>query len=108
MVVSVAFQDAGDTTRAIAMAVAFRDSCPPEHNLRFSFLSCGSRFEHLITEAGFTVVPAQPRVKGISVAHDLGWDFPEFFGSEDIAKRFIVGQLAALKELKPDIVFHGT
>ncbi|KAF2728669.1 glycosyl transferas-like protein [Polyplosphaeria fusca] len=107
MVVSVAFQDAGDTTRAIEMARAFRDSCPPDHELKIDFLSCGSRFEYQITGAGFNIVPAQPRVKGISVAHDLGWDFPEFFGSEEIAKTFIEGQLAAFRELKPDVVFHG-
>ncbi|KAF2272735.1 glycosyl transferas-like protein [Westerdykella ornata] len=107
LVVSVAFQDAGDTTRAIAIAAAFRDSCPAYYNLKISFLSCGSRFEHLITNAGFPIVPAQPRVKGISVAHDLGWDFPEFFGSEELARTFIVGQLAAFKELQPDVVLHG-
>jgi UDP:flavonoid glycosyltransferase YjiC (YdhE family) len=107
MVVSVAFQDAGDTTRAIAMASSFRDSCPSGHNLRISFLSCGSRFHHLIENAGFTIVSAQPRVKGVSVAHDLGWDFPEFFGSEEIARTFIEGQLAAFKSLQPDVVFHG-
>jgi UDP:flavonoid glycosyltransferase YjiC (YdhE family) len=107
MVVSVAFQDAGDTTRAIAMAKSFREMCPTGYDLKIDFLSCGSRFHHLITDAGFNIVPAQPRVKGISVAHDLGWDFPEFFGSEEIAKGFIDGQLAAFKELQPDVVFHG-
>lgn len=107
LVVSVAFQDAGDTTRAIAIATAFRNSSPPDLKLEVSFLSCGSRFEHLITNAGFEIVPAQPRVKGISVAHDLGWDFPEFFGSAELAKTFIEGQLAAFKELKPDVVLHG-
>ncbi|KAI8934350.1 hypothetical protein NX059_009086 [Plenodomus lindquistii] len=107
IVLSVAWQDAGDTTRAIAMAIALRDMCPPGLDLKIDFLSCGSRFEYQITDAGFNIVPAQPRVKGISVAHDLGWDWPEFFGSEEIAKTFIDGQLAAFKELKPDIVFHG-
>ncbi|KAF2002647.1 glycosyltransferase family 1 protein [Amniculicola lignicola CBS 123094] len=107
LVVSVAFQDAGDTTRAIAIAKAFRDSCPPGHALKISFLSCGSRFEYKITNAGFDIVPAEPRVKGVSVAHDLGWDFPEFFGSEDIAKNFINGQLVAFRKLQPDVVFHG-
>ncbi|KAL6706130.1 hypothetical protein ACN47E_006046 [Coniothyrium glycines] len=107
IVLSVAWQDAGDTTRAIKMATALRDQCPPGLELKIDFLSCGSRFEYQITDAGFNIVPAQPRVKGISVAHDLGWDWPEFFGSEDIAKTFIEGQLAAFKELKPDIVFHG-
>lgn len=107
VVLSVAWQDAGDTTRAIAMATALRDQCPPGLDLKVDFLSCGSRFEYQITNAGFNIVAAQPRVKGISVAHDLGWDWPEFFGSEDIARSFIEGQLAAFKSLKPDIVFHG-
>lgn len=107
IVLSVAWQDAGDTTRAIKMATALREQCPPGLELKIDFLSCGSRFEYQITDAGFNIVPAQPRVKGISVAHDLGWDWPEFFGSEEIAKTFIEGQLAAFKELKPDIVFHG-
>jgi len=30
IVLSVAWQDAGDTTRAIAMATALREQCPPE------------------------------------------------------------------------------
>lgn len=107
LVVSVAFQDAGDTTRAIAIATAFRDSSPPNQKLEVSFLSCGSRFEHLITNAGFDIVPAEPRVKGISVAHDLGWDFPEFFGSTELARTFIEGQLAAFRKLQPDVVLHG-
>ena len=109
VVVSVAFQDAGDTTRAIAMAASLRDLCPAElkEGLRITFLSCGSRFEYMITEAGFPIAAAQPRVKGISVAHDLEWSFPEFFGSEEIARRFIEGQLAALRDLRPDVVFHG-
>jgi UDP:flavonoid glycosyltransferase YjiC (YdhE family) len=89
------------------MAVALREICPPSIDLKIDFLSCGSRFEYQITDAGFNIVPAQPRVKGISVAHDLGWDWPEFFGSEEIAKSFIDGQLAAFRELQPDIVFHG-
>jgi UDP:flavonoid glycosyltransferase YjiC (YdhE family) len=107
IVLSVAWQDAGDTTRAIAMAIALRDRVPLGLDLKIDFLSCGSRFEYQITNAGFNIVAAQPRVKGISVAHDLGWDWPEFFGSEEIAKTFIEGQLAAFRELKPDIVFHG-
>jgi UDP:flavonoid glycosyltransferase YjiC (YdhE family) len=107
IVLSVAWQDAGDTTRAIAMAMALRDRTPTGLDLKIYFLSCGSRFEYQIINAGFNIVAAQPRVKGISVAHDLGWDWPEFFGSKEIAKTFIEGQLAALRELKPDIVFHG-
>ncbi|KAH8683329.1 hypothetical protein BGZ60DRAFT_561019 [Tricladium varicosporioides] len=107
LIVSAAFQDAGDTTRAIALAVALRDYCPKGHDLRIDFLSCGSRFEPLIQQAGFNIVPCQPRVRGLSVADDLGWDFPEFFGSEAIARNFIEGQLSALRDLRPDVVLHG-
>lgn len=89
------------------MATALKEQSPQGLDLKIDFLSCGSRFEYQITDAGFNIVPAQPRVKGISVAHDLGWDWPEFFGSEEIAKSFIEGQLAAFRMLKPDIIFHG-
>ncbi|KAF2189831.1 glycosyltransferase family 1 protein [Zopfia rhizophila CBS 207.26] len=107
LVVSVAFQDAGDATRAIHLASALRENCPVGHDLKVTFLSNGSKLEHLITNAGFPIVHCQPHVKGQSVAHDLGWDFPEFFGSEKIARDFIEGQLAALRELRPDVVLHG-
>src|ERR1700710_821235 len=107
LIVSAAFQDAGDTTRAVALAMALREYCPEGHELKIDFLSCGSRFEPIIQKAGFNVIPCQPRVKGESVADDLGWDFPEFFGSEGIARTFIEGQLEALRTLRPDVVLHG-
>lgn len=107
LIVSAAFQDAGDTTRALALATALRDCCPEGHALKIDFLSCGSRFEPIIQKAGFNIVQCQPRVKGESVADDLGWDFPEFFGSENIARTFIEGQLEALQTLRPDVVLHG-
>ncbi|RDW58423.1 glycosyl transferas-like protein [Coleophoma crateriformis] len=107
LIVSAAFQDAGDTTRAIALAMALREYCPKGHSLKIDFLSCGSKLEPIIQKAGFNIVPCQPRVKGVSVADDLGWDFPEFFGSEDIARTFIKGQLEALRSLRPDAVLHG-
>ncbi|KAF4628435.1 hypothetical protein G7Y89_g9715 [Cudoniella acicularis] len=107
LVVCAAFQDAGDTTRAIALAAALREHCPKGQDLKIDFLSCGSRLEPIIKQAGFNIVPCQPRVPGRSVADDLGWDFPEFFGSEAIARNFIEGQLEALRNLRPDVVLHG-
>lgn len=107
IIVSAAFQDAGDATRAIALATALLEYCPKSHTLKIDFLSCGSRFEPLIQKAGFNIVPCKPRVKGESVADDIGWDFPEFFGSESIARTFIEGQLDALRTLRPDVVLHG-
>jgi UDP:flavonoid glycosyltransferase YjiC (YdhE family) len=107
LIVSAAFQDAGDTTRAIALAMALRENCQEGNSLKIDFLSCGSKFEPIIEKAGFNIIPCQPRVKGVSVADDLGWDFPEFFGSESIARIFIEGQLEAFKSLRPDAVLHG-
>ncbi|PVH67956.1 glycosyltransferase family 1 protein [Cadophora sp. DSE1049] len=107
LIVSAGFQDAGDATRAIALATALRESCPEGYLLKIDFLSCGSKFEPIIQKAGFNIVPCEPRVKGISVADDLGWDFPEFFGSETLARTFIEGQLEALRTLRPDVVLHG-
>jgi len=107
LIVSAAFQDAGDTTRAIALAMALREYCPAGHSLKIDFLSCGSQYEPIIQKAGFNIVPCQPRVKGMSVADDLEWDFPEFFGSEKIVCTFIEGQLEALRSLRPDAVLHG-
>lgn len=107
MIVTAAFQDAGDTTRAIAMATAFQESCPKGHVLKIDFLSCGSRLELIIQNAGFNIIACKPKVVGLSVGDDLGWDFPEFFGSVKIARTFIEGQLEALRELQPDVVLHG-
>ena len=107
LIVAAAFQDAGDATRAIHLASALRNNCPPNHSLTITFLSTGSRLEYLISQAGFPIVHCSPQTAGISATHDLGWDFPEIFGSKELAQSFIEGQLAALKELAPDIVLHG-
>lgn len=50
------------------MATELREQCSPRLDLRNDFLSCGSRFEYQITDAGFNIVSAQPRVNGTSVA----------------------------------------
>lgn len=104
---SAAFSDAGDTIRAVAIAKAIEHTAPPNYALRINFLSCGGRFEHQITGAGFNITPIEPRVKGISVAEDLGWEFPEFFGSKELAESFIRGHMDALNNSKPDVVVHG-
>jgi hypothetical protein len=107
VVVSVALQDAGEATRSLALARALREHCPADHDVRITFLSCGSRFEPMIEAAGFPIVPVQPRVAGRSVAEDLQWELPELVGSERLGRDFIQGQLAALRDLRPDVVLHG-
>jgi hypothetical protein len=42
-----------------------------------------------------------------SIAEDLGWQLPELVGSEEIARAFIEGQLAVLRDLRPHVVLHG-
>lgn len=105
--VSVALSDAGEATRSLALARALRDRCPAGHELRISFLSGGSHFEPMIEEAGFPIVPCEPRVAGRSIAEDLRWELPELVGSAEIARAFIEGQLAALRDLRPHVVLHG-
>lgn len=106
ILVSCAFADAGDTIRSVTIARAIRKLCPKHIDLHIEFLSCGGQFEHQITDAGFNIRRAEPRVVGRSVAEDLGWAWPEFFDKEK-AKRFIEGQHAAFQRLKPDVVLHG-
>jgi UDP:flavonoid glycosyltransferase YjiC (YdhE family) len=105
--VSVALSDAGEATRALALAKALRDRCPDGHKVRISFLSGGGRFEPMIEEAGFQIVACQPRVAGSSIAEDLQWELPELVGSAELARSLIEGQRDALRELRPDVVLHG-
>ncbi|RDL38948.1 UDP-glucuronosyl [Venustampulla echinocandica] len=107
--ISVALEDAGEATRALALARALREWCPANHEVKIQFISCGSRFEGMVEESGFLVVPCQPRVRGQSIAEDLQWELPELVGSEAIARGLIEGQLEALQGLKPkpDAVLHG-
>jgi len=105
--ISVALSDAGEATRSLALARALRDRCPAGHELRISFLSEGSRFEPMIEEAGFPIVPCEPRVAGGSIAEDLRPEFPELVGSQEIARAFLEGQLASLRDLRPHVVLHG-
>lgn len=107
LAVSVALSDAGDATRALALARALRDRCPAGHELRVSFLSTGSRFEPMVREAGFPIVACQPRLPGQGIAEDLRWQLPELVGSGELARDLIEGQLVALRELRPDAVLHG-
>lgn len=107
LAVSVALSDAGDATRSLALARALRDRCPAGHELRVSFLSTGSRFEPMVEDAGFPIVACQPRLPGQSIAEDLRWQLPELVGSGELARALIEGQLAALRELRPDAVLHG-
>lgn len=105
--VSVALSDAGEATRAVSLARALRDQTPAGRELRVSFLSGGGRFEPMVEKAGFPIVRCEPRVAGRSIAEDLQWELPELVGSAELARTFIEGQLAALRELRPDVVLHG-
>lgn len=105
--VSVALSDAGEATRAVSLARALRDRTPADRGLRISFLSNGSRFEPMVEAAGFPIVRCQPRVAGCGIAEDLQWELPELVGSVELARAYIEGQLAALRELRPDVVLHG-
>lgn len=105
--VSVAMSNAGEATRALALARALRRQCPTDVRLRVSFLSQGGRFDAMVSDAGFDLVACQPRFHSNNTMADLQRDLPELVGSEQIARDLIEGQLAALGELRPDAVLHG-
>lgn len=105
--VCCALQDAGEATRAVALATALRETAPPGLDLELVVLSHGSRFEPMVADAGLRIHRCDPPMEGRSVVDDLGWDPPEITGSLDLAERLIRGERDALAEIRPDLVLHG-
>lgn len=107
IVISTAFQDAGDATRAIEIAKAVEKHRPANISARIVFISHGSRFEKNVQELGFEVYQANPKLPGIGLYQDLGMTIANLVGSEDLAKELLLGEIAAYDEIKPDIVLYG-
>ncbi|MBE3560136.1 MAG: glycosyl transferase [Ktedonobacteraceae bacterium] len=107
IVIGVALQDAGEATRALEIACGIRDFCPAGWSVDIIFLSHGSLFAHMITDAGFTIYDCSPRFHGRNFREDLKTQFPELAGDVSIARDVILGERAALQELKPDLVIYG-
>jgi len=107
IVISTAFQDAGDATRAIEIAKALKKYQPEGINARIVFISHSSKFERKVLDLGFELYQAEPKLPGVGLYQDLGMTVTNLVGTEKLAEEMIKGEIKAYKELQPDIVLHG-
>ncbi len=107
IIISTAFQDAGDATRAIEIAKALKKYQPSDINARIIFISHGSKFEEKVLGLGFEVYQAEPKLPGVGLYQDLGMTIINLIGTEKLAENMIKGEIKAYKELQPDFVLHG-
>ncbi|WP_392563678.1 hypothetical protein RHO13_10325 [Orbus wheelerorum] len=107
IVISTAFQDAGDATRAIEIAKAVKKYQPAGINARIVFISHGSRFEQNVRALNFDIYHATPKLPGEGLYQDLGMTISNLIGTEDLAKELLFGEIAAYNDIKPDIVLYG-
>lgn len=107
--VGTIFQDAGEATRALEIAMGLRDFKPDEFELRIVFLSRGSRFEQRVIDAGFEIYNAAPRMSGIGFHHDFKTspDSSELIGEEKLAVELLEGEIQAYSDINPDIILYG-
>lgn len=107
IVISTAFQDAGDATRAIEIAKGLKKYQPKEYHARIIFISHGSQFEQKVIEQGFEVCHAEPKLPGVGLYQDLGMTVTNLIGSEKLAKELLFGEIEAYKKIRPNFVLHG-
>lgn len=107
IVVSTVFQDAGDATRAIEIAMGIKHYAPHDLDPLIIFLSHGSQFEQRAIDCGFDVYHAEPQVDGIGERHDYKMTKNNFIGDKHLAKELIDGEVLAYKEIEPDVVIFG-
>ncbi|MFA7717694.1 MAG: nucleotide disphospho-sugar-binding domain-containing protein [Candidatus Absconditabacterales bacterium] len=107
IVISTAFQDAGDATRAIEIAKALKKNQPVDIEAKIIFISHGSKFEQKVIDLGFDVYHAKPKLPGVGLYQDLGMTITNLIGTENLAEEMIKGEIETYKEIKPDIVLHG-
>ena len=107
IVVSTVFQDAGDATRAIEIAMGIRHYAPHDLDPRIIFLSHGSQFEQRALDCGFEIYHAEPQVDGIGERHDYKMTTNNFIGDKHLAKQLIEGEVLAYNEIEPDVVLFG-
>jgi len=107
IVISTAFQDAGDATRAIEIAKALKKYQPDDVDARIIFISHGSKFEQRVLDLGFELYQAKPKLPGVGLYQDLGMTITNLVGTEKLAEEMITGEIEIYKEIKPDIVLHG-
>lgn len=107
IILSSLFQDAGEATRGLEIAKGLRENCPPGFEADIRFLSHGGRFEKLITDEGFRVDHAAPKMSGADFWEEMKTKDFQFIGNEKLAYEIAQGEAKALKSFKPDVLIHG-
>ena len=105
--VSVLLQDAGEATRSLAIMRAVRDAAPEGYRVRGVFFSHGSKFENDVLKSGFELLPVKPALPGEGYLSDLKPGPHDFVGDEHLAAELLKGEIAAMRECRPDFVLHG-
>ncbi len=105
--VATIFQNGGDATRAIEIAKIISRYKPDNCNLRIVFITRGSNFEQKVTDCGFELYHAEPRMKGVRYQDDFDTKFGELIGNEMLAYEILQGEIKAYREIKPDLLIHG-
>lgn len=105
--IATIFQNGGDATRALEIAKIIRECRPEDTNLRIVFLTRGSLYEDKVIKAGFELYQATPKLEGIRYQDDFETKFGELIGNEALAYDILQGEIAAYKEINPDLVIYG-
>lgn len=105
--VATIFQNGGDATRAIEIAKIATRYKPDNCNLRIVFITRGSNFEQKVTDCGFELYHAEPRMKGVRYQDDFDTKFGELIGNEPLAYEILQGEIKAYREINPDLLIHG-
>lgn len=107
IVFSVVLKNAGDATRSLEIAKGIREYCPSNYTIDIIFLSRGSKFDQKVIDDGFTIYQCEPRLSGAGFREDFKTERSNFIGDEEIAYKLLKGEIEALQELQPDLIFHG-
>lgn len=105
--VSVVLQDAGEATRSLEIMRAVREAAPEGYGVRGVFFSHGGRFEKNALESGFEILHTKPALAGEGYLADLKPGPHDFVGDAHLAAELLKGEIAALRECRPDVVLHG-
>lgn len=107
ILISTIFQNGGEATRALEIAKIIKAYQPPEYEVTITFLSHICPFDEMAVNAGFQVHHIKPHTKFTNFHDDFKTRFGELIGDADIAHDYLINEIKAYRELKPDIVIYG-
>lgn len=105
--VSVALQDAGESTRSLEIVKGIRDYAPNGYSIKVVFLSHGGKFEQNVLDSGFQIYKSTPRLDGVGFHNDFKPSANNFVGNPALTIELLEGEIKSLKECRPDIILYG-